>query len=218
MSQLEAGLTDDQLFPKVPGNIQKHQYSDPSSAFCQRFAVLRAVFNTKLGLLFARHRVKLGGQPDVFRVSLWCNEETGGVYPFSIDSSASAQVPAQEPKVWLGLSHVVRFPDLCVRIPRAIETKVHRPDELRTLGEVDCGEDRNSGSNPPARTPADDFPKLMDTLKTGSNIASATIHCCRLMQNGEEHYDTAGLGPSDVVDSRQEALFQFGFRRPVFAR
>ncbi len=43
--------------------------------------------------------------------------------------------------VWLGLSHVVKFPDLCVRITRAIKSEVHRADELARLGPVDGGED-----------------------------------------------------------------------------
>jgi len=157
MSQLESGLRDEHLFdPVCRENIKKHQYCGDDaigSHFCQRFETLRRVFINKVAELFHRH--KENGTPRQDGKDRYAEVSLWCKDPsFSIDSSA---VSGQEPRVWLGLSRVGKFkhPDLDVRIPRAIK------------------------SQEPER--AQEFEKLMATLKTGSNIASATKHRCLIV-------------------------------------
>jgi hypothetical protein len=178
MSQLERGMHDEELFDTVcAGNIKKHQYSGDNidghaigSLFCQRFATLRKAFNDKVAALFRLHQ--RNGRPE-------CGKDMYADVSlwcrdagYSIDSSAGER----EPKVWLGLSRVGKFehPDLDVRIPRAIK------------------------SQPPERSP--EFEKLMATLKTGSNIASATKHRCLIVNSQQDAYPEIPL--TDEVNSK----------------
>ncbi len=179
MAQLEGGDCDEHLFdPVCAGNIKKHQYSADEgvgSHFCQRFAVLRKAFNDKIFHLFQRYHTKMqephstGGRVAYRHVSLWQHDVA-----FSIDSSvvAGSDMPH---KVFLGISHVGKFkhPHVEVRIPRAIKMQEPaRQHELFTL---------------------------MDTLKTGSNIASASKHRCLEIKDIDAFSPQAA---SDVLRSK----------------